>query len=67
MAESAAVLTRAGLDELVAALVADGYRVIGPVPRDDAIELGELTSGADLPAGWGVETGPGRCISMTRT
>ena len=26
-----AVLSRAGLDELIAALIADGYRVIGPV------------------------------------
>ncbi|HEX5189189.1 MAG TPA: 4Fe-4S dicluster domain-containing protein [Streptosporangiaceae bacterium] len=59
MTASAAVLTRAGLDELVAALIADGYRVIGPVVRDEAIVLAELTSGADLPSGWGVDTGPG--------
>lgn len=49
MTPSAAVLTRAGLDEFVAALIADGYRVIGPVVRDGAIVLAELTSGADLP------------------
>ena len=60
MTQSAAVLTRAGLDELVATLIADGYRVIGPVVRDDAIVLAELTSGADLPSGWGVDTGPGQ-------
>ena len=36
-----AVLSRAGLDELVAALIADGYRVIGPTVRDDAIVLAE--------------------------
>jgi len=60
MTEAAAVLSRAGLDELVAALIADGYRVIGPVRRDDAIVLAELSSGAQLPSGWGVESAPGR-------
>ena len=53
------VLSRAGLDELIAALIADGYRVIGPVAGDSAIELAELSSGAQLPAGWGADTGPG--------
>jgi ferredoxin len=52
-------LSRAGLDELIAALIADGYRVIGPVVGDSAIELAEISSGADLPAGWGADTGPG--------
>jgi ferredoxin len=59
MTESA-VLSRSGLDELIAALVGDGYRVVGPTVRDDAIVLAELGSGADLPSGWGVESGPGR-------
>ena len=59
MTESAAILTRAGLDELVVALRDDGYQVIGPVRRDDAIVLAELRSGADLPSGWGVDTAPG--------
>jgi formate hydrogenlyase subunit 6/NADH:ubiquinone oxidoreductase subunit I len=54
------VLDRLGLDALVALLLAEGYRVVGPTVRDDAIVLAELTSGDDLPAGWGVETGPGR-------
>jgi len=56
----AAVLSRAGLDDLVTALIADGYTVIGPMMRDDAIVLAELTSGAQLPAGWGVDSAPGR-------
>ncbi len=56
---AAAVLTRDGLDELVRALVADGYRVIGPTVRDDAIVLAEIDDGAALPSGWGVESGPG--------
>jgi ferredoxin len=60
MNETNSVLTRAGLDELVAALIADGYRVIGPTLRDDAIVLAELSSGAQLPSGWGVDSGPGR-------
>lgn len=55
-----AVLSRSGLDDLIAALIADGYRVIGPTVRDDAIVLAEIGSGAELPAGWGVESGPGR-------
>jgi ferredoxin len=60
MPEAAAVLSRAGLDELIAALIADGYRVVGPTKRDDAIVLAELGSGADLPSGWGVDSAPGR-------
>jgi ferredoxin len=59
MSEPPTVLSRAGLDELVSALIADGYRVVGPTRRDDAIVLAELRSGADLPAGWGVDTAPG--------
>jgi ferredoxin len=58
MTESA-VLSRSGLDELIAALVAGGYRVIGPTVRDEAIVLAELSSGTDLPAGWGIDSGPG--------
>jgi hypothetical protein len=57
---SAAVLPRGSLDELIAVLIAEGYRVIGPTVRDDAIVLAELSSGEDLPAGWGVESAPGR-------
>ena len=53
------VLDRAGLDRLVEVLIAEGYRVIGPTLRDGAIVLGELDSAGELPAGWGVETGPG--------
>ncbi len=56
---STVVLDRQGLDDLVAVLVADGYRVVGPTVRDNAIVLDELESGAQLPAGWGVESGPG--------
>jgi ferredoxin len=54
------VLDRAGLDELVDVLLADGYRVVGPTVRDGAIVLAELDSPAQLPAGWGVDVEPGR-------
>ncbi len=54
-----AVLDRQGLDALVGALAARGYRVVGPTVRDDAIVVAELSSGADLPDGWGVDVGPG--------
>ncbi len=57
--EPSAVFGLAGLDTLVAALIGDGYRVIGPTVRDNAIVLDELDSAARLPAGWGVDTGPG--------
>ena len=60
MTHPAAVLDRAGLDRLVAVLITGGYRVVGPTVRDDAIVLAELDSGAQLPAGWGVESAPGR-------
>lgn len=60
MTRTPAVLSRSGLDDLIAALIAEGYRVIGPTARDQAIVLAELSSGADLPSGWGVDAAPGR-------
>ncbi|MFJ8962621.1 4Fe-4S dicluster domain-containing protein [Lentzea sp. NPDC102401] len=53
------VLDLDGLDALVGLLRADGRVVVGPVLRDGAITLAEVESVADLPSGWGVETGPG--------
>jgi sulfhydrogenase subunit beta (sulfur reductase) len=44
---------------MVAALRAQGYHVIGPTVRDDAIVLAELESADALPRGWGVNSGPG--------
>ncbi|GGP94277.1 4Fe-4S dicluster domain-containing protein [Streptomyces melanogenes] len=55
-----AVLDRAGLDALVAALVADGRTVVGPTVRDGAIVLAELSGAGQLPYGWGVELDAGR-------
>src|SRR5689334_6332171 len=47
------------LEPLVAVLRADGYRVVGPTVRDNAIVLAELKSAAELPYGWGVTLAPG--------
>ena len=59
MAPAEQVLDEAGLDGLISALAAQGYQVIGPTVRDNAIVLAELSSVADLPAGFGVDVGPG--------
>jgi sulfhydrogenase subunit beta (sulfur reductase) len=55
----AAVVAVDELGSLIAALRADGYRVIGPTVRDGAIVHGELRDLDDLPRGWGDEQGPG--------
>ena len=55
-----AVLDRDGLQDLVVALLAQGRTVVGPTVRDGAVVLAELTSAAELPYGWGVETDAGR-------
>lgn len=47
-----AVLTRSGLDALIGALAAAGYRVCGPTLRDETIVYADIAGIADLPAGW---------------
>jgi ferredoxin len=47
------------LEPLVATLRDEGYRVIGPTVRDNAIVLAEIESAAALPYGWGVTLEPG--------
>ncbi|MFF1682934.1 4Fe-4S dicluster domain-containing protein [Streptomyces sp. NPDC058256] len=59
-AGTTAVLDRAGLSALVAALAADGRTVVGPTVRDGAVVLAELDSAEQLPYGWGVELDAGR-------
>jgi ferredoxin len=54
-----AILTRSHLDDLFAALVADGYTLVGPRLRDGAIDNDEIRSSADLPAGWTAVHEPG--------
>jgi ferredoxin len=49
------VIDPKGLDELLAALRGHGYTLIGPTVRDGAVVHDEITSVADLPAGWGDE------------
>ena len=46
------VLDRAGIDRLIGALSARGYRVVGPTVRDGAIVYGEVNATGDLPVGW---------------
>ena len=47
-----AVITPQGLTELIDTLRAEGFRVIGPTLRDQAIVYDEIKSVSDLPAGW---------------
>src|SRR3989337_1859229 len=54
-----AVLDLAGFGQLLDLLRASGYRLIGPGRRDGAIVYDEISSAADLPAGWTEEQGPG--------
>src|SRR5262245_27591635 len=56
---SQVIIDTGGLGVLIKTLVAEGYRVIGPTVSDNAIVLAEITDVAQLPAGWGVDTGPG--------
>ncbi len=53
------VIDRDGLDRLIGALVARGYRTIGPVVRDGAIVAREVADSGDLPQGWHDEQAPG--------
>src|SRR5690349_21490442 len=46
------VVERADFGQLVMALQARGYQVLGPTLRAGAIVYAELDSEADLPAGW---------------
>ncbi len=56
---TAQALARDDLGALFDALRAEGYRVVGPTLRDDAIVLADLRGPEDLPAGWTVRQGPG--------
>ncbi|HEY5081885.1 MAG TPA: 4Fe-4S dicluster domain-containing protein [Bauldia sp.] len=46
------VLTRDGLQALIASLNTAGYRVCGPTVRDQAIVYDDIDGVGDLPAGW---------------
>ncbi|MFL5286963.1 MAG: 4Fe-4S dicluster domain-containing protein [Rhodopila sp.] len=49
-----------GLAALIAALHSDGFRVLGPTVRDDAIVYDDVATVDDLPAGWTDEQDGGR-------
>jgi len=55
-----AILTRDGLDALLAALRGRGYRVVGPTVRESAIVYDDIAATADLPEGWTDEQDGGR-------
>jgi ferredoxin len=57
---NSAVIDRAGLDALIEALAAGGYRVLGPQVSDGAIVYRPLPSGERLPDGWIDEQEAGR-------
>ena len=52
MSEAKAAINVDGLQALIGALAARGYKVLGPTVRDDAIVYDEIAGVADLPAGW---------------
>lgn len=54
------VVPKGALSELFSLLRGEGYTVIGPTVRDEAIVYDELDSDADLPIGWTDEQAPGR-------
>ncbi len=61
------VIAEKALHTLVCALQKAGYRVIGPILRDQAIVYDELDSVADLPQGWTDEQQPGSYRLKKRT
>jgi len=54
------VIDKAELQNIIDALVAAGYTVIGPTVRQEAIVYDEIGRVDDLPIGWTDEQGPGR-------
>jgi ferredoxin len=52
MPPSPAIIARVQLDALLEALRGRGYTVIGPTVRSRSLVYDELSSAADLPAGW---------------
>jgi sulfhydrogenase subunit beta (sulfur reductase) len=61
------IIELASLDRLFSILKNEGYRIIGPTLRDDAIVYDELHSPKDLPAGWTDEQDGGTYRLKKRT
>ena len=54
------VIARDHLDQLLAAIARRGFRLIGPTVRDGVIVYDDISTSADLPAGWTDEQDGGR-------
>ncbi len=52
MSEAKAVISVDGLEALIGAIAARGYKVLGPAVRDGALVYDEILGVSDLPAGW---------------
>jgi sulfhydrogenase subunit beta (sulfur reductase) len=60
VSDSRSVFPTAGLQQLLDALVAKGYRVVGPVVRDGSVVWDTVQRIDDLPVGWRDTQEPGR-------
>ena len=58
--EAAAIITVEGLQALLRAIRAGGYRAIGPTVQNQAIVYDDIESVDDLPRGWTDEQDGGR-------
>jgi len=58
--EGQLIMARSHLDQLLGAITRRGFRLIGPTVREGAIVYDEISSSADLPAGWTDEQDGGR-------
>jgi formate hydrogenlyase subunit 6/NADH:ubiquinone oxidoreductase subunit I len=67
MSYQSAVIGLDGLAALLAALRGDGFRVVGPTVRDDAIVYDDVDCVEDLPSGWTDEQDGGRYRLKRRT
>lgn len=54
------MVARSELDVLLKSLATDGYQIVGPTVKDDAIIYGHIGSTRDLPVGWTDEQAGGR-------
>jgi ferredoxin len=59
LSPSAQRLERSNIDTLFTALQQEGYQIIGPVIRDEAIVYDEVSTSDDLPIGWTDKQEPG--------
>ncbi len=60
-------LTSSGFETLFSSFQQEGYKIVGPTIKDQAIVYGELEKVGDLPIGWTDEQGPGYYRVKKRT